>query len=429
LKQLSRSDSGMGSYTETKPKLQNYIWLIAFLPFIQALMSWDFDGKLNGVQYAIRHLSIPAIMVEIIIVIIAHKNKLVIYDILKNLPFLIKLMVFMWILFATVASILPMKNNIISLISMSRYILHGFFFAALFHLFLNEKNLNKSNLLKAISIGMFSYISLLLIFCLTVPDPEKFDWVMRMPSATNIRQIANLIAIPAAAPIALLLFGKKSHKIQSTVIIFCIIMFIAWSGSRTALFAIVLSIFAALIFVRTIPKIMSLTLLITSIVMGLVTSLFLPIPSPAFGLLRIFDRMQDTGDLSSGRVQFWLDTITEIAKRPWGYGSGRFRNNMNELYGTDLNHPHNLVLQFTYDWGVFGAAAILTLLACLLLTIWKKAPSDPLTGFAAASGLLTLCAISMVDGAFFYPLTIIAAIILVTPILVDRDDNKNMIES
>jgi hypothetical protein len=348
---------------------------------------------------------------------------------LKSLPLLIKVTIFIWIVFATMASLLPMQNNIISLISMSRYILHGFFFAALFHMLSYEKDLNKTNLLQTISIGMFSYISLLLIFCLTVPDPVKFDWVIRMPSATNIRQIANLIAIPAAAPIALLLFGKKSHQPQSTVIIFCIIMFIAWSGSRTALLAIVLSIFAALIFVRTIPKIMSLTLLIASILMGLVTSLFLPIPSPAFGLLRIFDRMQDTDNLSSGRVQFWFDTVTEISKRPWGYGSGRFRNNMNELYGTDLNHPHNLILQFTYDWGIFGAAAILTLLACLLWTIWKKAPSDPLTGFAAAAGLLTLCAISMVDGAFFYPLPIISAIILVTPILVNGDGNKNAIES
>jgi O-antigen ligase len=238
-----------------------------------------------------------------------------------------------------------------------------------------------------------------------------------MPSATNIRQIANIVAIPAAAAIALLLYGKHIPKYQPAAIVLVVTAFIAWSGSRTALFAILISTVAALIVVRTVPTVKALASLAGSFAAGLGFSMLLPAPSPMFGLLRMFDKMRETDNVSSGRVQFWFDTFDQVAKNPWlGHGSGHFRANMNEIYGISFNHPHNFILQFSYDWGVFGAAAAIVLIALLLVMIWKTAPAYPLMGFAAASGCFTLLAIAMVDGALFYPLTIIAAISLAAPI-------------
>jgi O-antigen ligase len=316
------------------------------------------------------------------------------------------------------ASLINADNRLDSVFSLSRFIVHGLFFAAIVHLIRNANSFSDSYWLKIIAIGITGYVALLSIFALVVPDPENFEWALRMPSATNIRQIANIIAIPAAAPIALLLFGNRIPKYQSATIVFALTAFIAWSGSRTALFAILVSTVAALIFVRTMPNIRALASLIGSFAAGLGFSMLLPAPSPMFGLLRMFNKFQDTDNISSGRVQFWFDTFAEVSKNPWlGYGSGRFRANMNELYGISFNHPHNFILQFSYDWGVFGAVSAFALIALLMTIIWKRAPAHPLSGFAAAAGCLTLLAIAMVDGAFFYPLTIIAAICLTAPIV------------
>ena len=404
-----------------------YIWLIVLLPFIQALLSWDFDGNLSSLQYVMRHLSVPALTVEIFILFYAMGSGFSPLHAINRLETRVRALILVWFVFAIASSLLQYNDKLASLLTMSRFILHGCFLAAVVYCIANMRTPESSRWLNTISIGIVCYVAVLAIFALIVSEPDKFPWATRMPSATNIRQIANIVAISAAAPIALLLFGNGAYQRSSAFSLAALVMFLAWSGSRTALFAIVVSIFAAMIFVRTWPKFKAATVMMVSFVFGLVASLPLPAPSPAFGLIRMFDKMQETDNVSSGRMQFWIDTIGEISKHPWlGYGSGRFRENMHQMYGTNLNHPHNFILQFTYDWGIFGAAAILSLLLCLMWTIWKKAPTDPLIGFATGSGFLTLCAIAMVDGAFFYPLTIIAAIMMIAPILVSTDKCRGL---
>jgi O-antigen ligase len=412
---------------ETASSWQRYLWLIAFLPLIQALLTWDIDGKLDDVQYAVRHLSIPALVFETIVIAYAHKFGAAYWATLRALPKHIMMLITVGLLFSISASLFQGENRLFSIILMSIYILHGMFFIATVHIISNTIYFRLEYWLSIISIGITTYIIALIIFALALPDPINFPWDTRLPSATNIRQIANIIAIPAAAPIALLLYGNESKRRFGSIILFCIILFIAWSGSRAALTAAIASSFISLIFVRKLPEIKSLVLFIISITMGLAISILLPNPSPVFGLMRMVNRMQDTKDLSSGRVQLWIDTASEISKHPWlGFGSGRFRHNMSELYGIHLNHPHNFILQFAYDWGIFGATAMVMLLSYLLWVIWKKAPSNPLTGFAASSGFLTLCSISMIDGAFFYPLTIIAAIMLIAPLIANQDKDSGL---
>jgi O-antigen ligase len=417
LNQTSKIAAAPNAAMVKAPKWQSYVWIIALLPFIQAILTWDLDGKLSAMNYAIRHLSIPAIAGELLIIIFAIISGASIRAMWRPIAPSVKLIVAIWFLFALAASLLNAGNRLDSVFSFSRYFVHGLFFAAIVHLIRKATVLSDDYWLKIITFGVTAYVAFLTIFALVVPDPANFDWALRMPSATNIRQIANIAAIPAAAAIALLLYSNQTPKYQSAAIVFVVVAFIAWSGSRTALFAIILSTFAALIFVRKMPTLKALTSLAGSFAAGLGFSMLLPAPSPMFGLLRMFDKMRETDNVSSGRVQFWFDTFDQVAKSPWlGHGSGHFRANMNEIYGISFNHPHNFILQFSYDWGIFGAAAAIALIALLLVMIWKTAPAHPLSGFAAASGCLTLLAIAMVDGALFYPLTIIAAISLVAPI-------------
>lgn len=427
---LQRLDN-LNPRTDAGAALKNgwpkYIWLIALLPFFQTLVTWDFDGDLSGLQYALRHLSIPALTGEIIFLLYSLRSAFSPWNTARQMPLPVQALLGIWIAFAVSASVFQHDDKPASLLAASRFGLHMCFLAAMVHYIKRSQTPDISRWLNAISVGIICYIAALTIFALCVPEPATFKWATRLPSATNIRQIANIVAIPAAAPIALLLFGNERHRRASALWLTIIVTFLAWSGSRTALFAVIISIFSAMIFMRALPKAKSLAVLAACFATGLLASLPLPTPTSAFGLFRMLDKMQEQDNVSSGRVEFWMNTIGEISKHPWlGYGSGRFRQNMHEIHGTDFNHPHNFILQFTYDWGIFGAAAILSLLLYLLWTIIKRAPSNPLAGFVALLGISILCAIAMVDGAFFYPLTIIAAIILTAPILAHADKNTKV---
>ncbi len=386
LAQATENPSLSNPATDTSPQWNLSVWLIALLPLTQAILTWDLDGKLTGMQYAIRHISIPAVVGEIIILGCALKMAMSLSNIWRMPSNATKALIAIWLAFAVTASLLPEINKTGSLFWLLRFVLHGLFFAAVIHIINKTKCFTPSYWFLAISVGIIGYIAALSLFALIVPDPANFRWALRMPSATNIRQIANITAVAAVAPVALILFGDKIPKWQPAAMIFAIISFIGWSGSRTALIALIASCLTALVFVRIVPKITNLLTLLGSLIAGLIASLFLPSPAPVFGLYRMFNKMQETDNVSSGRVQFWQDTIAEISKNPWlGYGTGRFRGNMDAVYGTGLNHPHNFILQFTYDWGVFGAGAALILIASLLWTCWKNATAYPLPGFGATA--------------------------------------------
>ena len=94
---------------------------------------------------------------------------------------------------------------------------------------------------------------------------------------------------------------------------------------------------------------------------------------------------------------------------------------MRELYGFDFNHPHNFILQFAYDWGIFGSAAVTALLVMLGVSIARRARQHVLAGFAATSGIwLAMIMTALIDGALFHPLTIILPIAILAPVFMPQ---------
>ncbi|NJM50772.1 MAG: O-antigen ligase family protein [Sphingomonadales bacterium] len=394
------------------------IWLTAFLPFIQAIVTWDYDGRMEGMWFALRHYSFPAIIGEIAIIMIAIRSGMLPSTYMKSLSKTAMAALLLWAIFALFSSLFIADNRAVSMMTLIRFALHGLFLAALIHMVRQARLFSPIQWLLAIMAGILAYIAVLTLFALTIPDPANFPWMQRLPSATNIRQIANIIAIPAIAPFALLFFSNGKHKWSYAAAIFALTLFIAWSGSRGALFGMVTGTIGALILMRRIPAYSSIAAATASFFCALLASLALSLPTGSFGLFRFANKAQD---ITSGRVEIWINTITEIGKSPWtGHGAGSFNVNMHALHGIDFNHPHNFILQFAYDWGIVGGAAILLLLALFGLTIVRSAAKAPLTGFAALAGFLTLLTISMVDGALFYPLTIMMVLAMVAPVFISN---------
>ena len=117
----------------------------------------------------------------------------------------------------------------------------------------------------------------------------------------------------------------------------------------------------------------------------------------------------------------WQNTFTEITKSPWlGYGSGSYNGHMRELYGFDFNHPHNFILQFAYDWGIFGSAAVTALLVILGVSIARRARQNVLAGFAAIAAFGAMIMTALIDGALFHPLTIILPIAILAPVFMSQ---------
>lgn len=385
------------------------ILLLTALPSIFVLLTWDVDGVLSPGAYALRYFSIPITLVQIFVVILAMRKNFSIIEALSKIQLVPKILLSIWLVFALVTVLFVVDNKLLSAFATLQYSLHGVFFAALIYLAKSSKLDRRDALLEIFSMGAVAYIALLTLFIFVIPNKESFPWVLRLPSGTNVRQIGYFSAILAIAPISLLLFGKAKSAIWC-LIVAMIVMFISWTGSRGALAGLFIApLIASLTLWRALPLRRSALLLI-SFVVGMAASLPLPAPAPDFGLVRIASSLSQE-DLGSGRNYVWKTTITEIAKSPWiGHGSGTFRPSMKSLYGYGFNHPHQFVLQYVYDWGLLGGgAACLLLLTLFLKSLMYARSVNDASSYAAVSILCIVATIGSIDGALYYPMSIVLA--------------------
>lgn len=398
------------------------ICFVALLPSIFVLFTWDLDGVLSPAAYAIRHLSYPITIGELCVVFFAMHKKFSIYAAFAKLARLPKILMVVWLVFAFLPVAFVSENTSLAAFNTLQYALHGVFLAALIYLAKSTALANRETALTTLAFGSVVYVGLLIAFCLIIPDKEGFPWGLRLPSGTNVRQIGYYVAIIAIAPVSLFLFSSKMKATFCFVVIF-LVAFIAWTGSRGALVGLVCGpALAALIMWRS-PSIVRTGSLMLSFAIGLAASVPFPTPIPEFGLVRMASSLSQD-ELGSGRSFVWESTITEIKKSPWvGHGSGSFRENMKSIYGFSFNHPHQLVLQYIYDWGLLGGAAAGLLLLILFVSyLGRSRAIDDGAAYAAVSALCTIAVISMFDGAFYYPLSIVLAAALVATASVKISD-------
>jgi O-antigen ligase len=395
------------------------ITLIAALPVFQTLMTWDFDGRLSPQAFAMRHFSIPAVIGELVVFYLAARAGLTIQAVFASLTKPVLVLLTIWAVFALIALIADSSGLVNASFILLRYTLHGFCLASLVFLLSKAERFDKVTWLEAISIGGLAYAALLALFCVLVPDPDNFPWILRIPSATNIRHIANLIGIMAIAPIALLLSKDVGHKWLYWVAVTLIMTFTLWTGSRSTIIGLLLGLAAGTIFTYGFSNMRNACAALFALVTGILLSLPLPMPDTVFGLFRMINTtVAAGGDPSSGRAEIWGFTVKEIMKSPLiGHGSGRFTENMHRLYAIDLNHPHNVILQYVYDWGVVGGVIGLVLLALLGYHIWRSHQQDPTMRFVAIAAFVMMCSTAMIDSMLVYPLPIIIALALIAPVL------------
>lgn len=389
------------------------IWLLAAIPTIFILATWDSDGLQSPAAFSVRHLSLPVTIGELCIILLALREKFSMATAFRGLPTLAKLLVLVWASTAVMSVALSAQHWPLLMFTTMRYALHGLFLAACIYLARNAMDADRDSGIASLSLGAVAYVLVLAVFALAVPNKEEFPWTLRLPTGTNVRQIGYFAAIAAVAPISLLLYGRTKTMLYAAALII-LASFIAWTGSRGALAGLLLGVIAAACFIGRLPAIGRTLCAIICISAGLLISLFIPNPSPEFGLWRMTGSLAQE-DLSSGRGSVWSSTLTEIFKAPLtGHGAGSFNLNMHKIYGFDFNHPHQFILQYIYDWGVIGGAAAMLLILMLFVFCWQQARRrKDAAGYAAVAALCVLAAVGMIDGALFYPFSIFLALAIV----------------
>lgn len=172
-----------------------------------------------------------------------------------------------------------------------------------------------------------------------------------------------------------------------------------------------------LLIVRQVSSVKNIFVVASSALAGSIVTLLAPIPDPAFGLFRLINSSSEQVDPSSGRWVLWDQTWQQIMHSPWiGHGAGRYREQMNLLYGTDVNHPHNFILQYIYDWGFFGGSFALAMLGILGFKIWRVRDAEPVAHFTAITAFTAICFTALIDSPLFHPLPIAAALTLIAPV-------------
>jgi O-antigen ligase len=394
------------------------IWAIALLPLFMTVTTWDSDGILTLAGYNLRHYSIAVTACELVVVYITIRS----YDWLlgfRALPSWSLGLIALWVALALFSAISAGPQSQLSIFMTLRYVLHGLFFACLISLAAASTPTIEEKWAKILTAGGIAYVIALIAFILLLPEPDVFPWVARLPSATNIRQIGYYMAILSMAPLSLLMFNRESKIWLWGLCFASLIAFTAWSGSRGAIAGIVIGSALTLTLGKRLPKPKRLVACIAFSFAGITLSAALPPPAEGFGLFRMVDASINQADASSRRIEVWKNTITEIRNKPlFGHGAGTFRTNMEPKYHIPINHPHQLALQYIYDWGIIGGSVALILLILLVFNIFRTVRScSVMAGNMALAATFTTGTIALVDGPLFSPLSIVLTLLMVAPAL------------
>jgi O-antigen ligase len=390
---------------------------ISMTPLVQGLLTTTLDGYVSYGQSVTRILSIITILMNFYVLNLAIKNRVgcCCSSSFSKIPIYLLIIVFAIALFPI---FLHSKSVFFSLFITIRYAFQIATIYAIIYIISRSSSFDPSCYVSIMGFCAFLYVGYIAMIALIVPHPSTFPWDSGLPSATNIRHIGNYVAIFLVAAIALFLFARDRYQGPYLSLIFVLVAFLGWTGSRAAFVGIGAALFGSVLILRGHIPMARVGILGATFAAALIATIPLPAPTPAFGVMRMFnasDVNQDK-DISSGRTEVWQNTINEISDEPFiGHGAGSFIGNMSEKYGYDLDNPHNFILQFAYDWGLIGLGLCLVLLAMAGVTTFKMPVISPIASFCAISGFILMITIGMLEGMFYHPLKMLLVSALVAP--------------
>jgi len=397
------------------------ILVLAMMPAFHMVATWDADGNLTRFAHILRVFSLPVMLLEIYLLIFSYLKGWRPWKQFKSFPKLIKISACIFLFIGFSSSIQSGNLYIISILNFLKFIMQIMFLSAMTYVISNSPKFSLLKWHSLITLGACAYVALMVLFCLIIPNPDTFRWVERIPSATNIRQIGNVIGILSIVPVVLLLTVRDRLNWPFFVAAHVTLLaFLMWSGTRGGLVGYFIAVALICLFAWKLLNRRIVTTMLLSWLASVGIALAMPIPAEGFGLIRVQESMK-AEDVTSGRLVVWKSTIEAIKETPlMGHGSGTFRSNMARTKGYHYNHPHNFILQFIYDWGFLGGgiAAMFVMLFGLKLLLLRSASIVPKA--TAIGAFSSITSVALIDGTLFYPLPMIIALALIAPALAEQ---------
>ena len=385
-------------------------FLIALAPPIFALATWNFSDPMSVVQRWLKLSGAPVAAIEIVFILWAARSGFAPLQQLRAAPRSVQavLAILVAIAFGTamfVASDRP--SAALRAVLLLLHILFGLSVAW-------QASRNSASTLKqvwpAMVAGLFCYVLVLICYVAAIPDPLTFNWRSFHLAVSNVRQVGFYAAIGAATALGLAvsLQPTRSRLIYAAAAtIFFALAF--WSGTRGVPIAVWAACLCGLIWFPRLRSIRTGAAVLTCTVIGALLSLIHTVPDRHFGLARIQGSAihREADQAASGRLRIWEETWNAFLERPWfGHGQAQFREMSRETLWATYNHPHNVLLQALFDWGVMGAGCLM-LLAWFLFGHCRRALNEPmdlqLPAFLVGSAMLIM---ALYEGATFHTYTL-----------------------
>lgn len=406
--------------------------LLAAVPVIFAIASWDVDKGRSSLQSGIRFYALPAMVAEIVLIIFAFARGFSPVRVVRSLsPWKqAALAVLVATGFGTAVFAAPEPAS--ALVRTCISLIHLSFGLGCLYLLRLDGAAVRPTLWPAIVIGLCGYAVAVAALVWSIPDPLNFDWLYFGLGMVNIRQMAFYSAAGAAAALGLAAAASNRRAYLSYVAAAGILLALSfWSGTRGGIVALLVAFGAGAVLLPALRRLSALVALASGILLGVLLSLIHVPPSGYYGLVRIARSGGDgTADaVASGRIELWAGTVRAILERPFfGYGENQFRAVVTEAGGA-FNHPHNSVIQVLLQWGFIGGgcfialAAVLCWRACLEA---RKGGGEALPAFLVAASLLCL---SLYEGSLYHPYPVMMIAVALSFLLAQGSESDPLRDS
>lgn len=429
MREIAEAEQGKCAKTHQNDCKPTLAWLgsLAILPALTALLSFQTNGNFAVWQMVLRQFWLPSQVFEIITILLAFLSGFSLLNLSKKIDQPVLILVLIWLGSVVIATLFSARPETATL-SIVSWLLNGLFAASAAFLFGNWQSsfapLWQRTFATLMPIGSAVFAGIILLFVFVVGIDMPYDWVSLLPGFPHIRHSGYFLLPAMALSVGMIATTNLRLRILHICLLTLNLGFAIWIGSRGPAGTFILVLMAAIgVFqkLRTIPVLRDILL---SIVAGCLMSQLVPAPSHSSfnAISRVQGGSTESVDkMSSGRTEIWRDTINSIIERPFvGHGGNQFRLEVPAALET-YNHPHNSVLQFTYEWGLVGGGAMIALLLLLGMRMLKVTLNDQgrsLPFFLAAT---SMAAFSLIDGVFYYNLPIMLFLTFAFGLLSQRE--------
>lgn len=392
---------------EPRPHAHLSFGLVAATPVIFALWTWNDGNMTTGTGLGLRIIGLPVLVTEVTFILLAFMDGWRPLEQARTFSTSARILFCCLICTALASAILGAPSPAEALLWTYVSLVHLMFGFSAGWRIAHAGEVTSRLIWPWVVGGCCTYAAILAVY-VARPHPLGFDWEYFGLGVSNVRQVGFYCVVGAMAAIGCAVQSRGAITLFFGAAAAAMFTLSCWTGSRGALLASSISLATAWLFVRCFRNRRAAAVSLASIIVGTGASLLLKAPEPTFGLRRmatsIVNRHQDdpTGGLTSGRLSMWHGAWHAFLQRPvLGYGEGQFGRVVPQIQGIYL-HPHDLILQLLFQWGIIGGAtaAMLGVLAMRNIRATTLAEGD--RALPSLLVLVALFAFSFYDGALFH---------------------------